>query len=137
MYRLQHVVLLQNRPHVALCQGDTDVSAPHELCIQIVPGPASANLQVTCVHSTGTHHAVRVWDHLSKMLLPDGQGKPRLHRRAYPLCHGRYVQIAHCIQPATHSNGCSPVTARLSMLSSLALTEVGNPTTGKRRLWGP
>lgn len=66
---------------MALCQRDTDASVPHELCIQTVPGLANASLQVTCVHSTDTHHAVWAWNHLSEMLLPEGQGQPRFTDR--------------------------------------------------------
>lgn len=50
-----------------------------ELCIQEVPRLASANLQVACVLSTNTHHAAWMWGHLRKVLLPEGQGRPRLH----------------------------------------------------------
>lgn len=40
-----------------LCVKETLVHQFHELCIQVAPRLASANLQVDCVHSTDTHHA--------------------------------------------------------------------------------
>lgn len=62
-----------------LCIKETLVPQFHGLCIQVVPGLASGNLQVDCVHSADTHHAAWVRGHLRKMLLPEGQGQLRLH----------------------------------------------------------
>ena len=62
-----------------LCVKETLVHQFQELCIQAVPRLASANLHADYVHRPDTHHATWVWGHLRKMLLPEGQGQPRLH----------------------------------------------------------